>query len=69
MNDTLLFQNCNNLSEKICVPKLLLGCSMGKLHNDLISKSSTYVPDSYIYNRKPIMSDTTLRSLLQPNVT
>ena len=61
MNDTLIIQNCDNPSEKISVPKLLRGCSIRKLYNDLISKSSSGFPDAYDKAGKKI-SDTALRA-------
>ena len=68
MNDTLVTQNYDNSPEKISVPILLRGCSMRKLHNDFLSNSSLGFPDAYDKNGKSIISGTTLRVLLPPNV-
>ena len=68
MNDTLIIQNCDNPLEKISVPKLLRSCSMHKLHNNLLEKSSSVNPNTYDENGNIIISDTALRALLPLNV-
>ena len=68
MNDTLLIKNPDNQCDKKSIQKLPRGCSMHKLHNDLIPKTSSGFPEAYYKNRILIISTTQLRVLLSLNV-
>ena len=68
MNDTLLIQNRDNPLEKKRVLKLLRSCSLRELHNDLLAESSEGFPDAYGKDGRVIISDTSLRALMPPNI-
>ena len=68
INNTLIIHDQDNLSEIIHIPKLLLGCSICELYNNPLSKSLLGFLETYDNNKKPIISDTTLKILLPQKV-
>ena len=69
-NDTLLVPDHKQPGNKIRVYKLILRRSIHDIHNDLIYESSIYQLKEEIdeITRKPLISDTSLRALMNKNV-
>ena len=67
--DTLLIADADTKVKRM-VPKLLLGCSMRQLHNELISSpdDGSLVGSRHAMANDVIISDTMLRSLAPPQL-
>ena len=66
--DTILVKDPDNPMKTIRVGKLLRQVSISELHNDLVSKGKTGLPEVWDKNDNLLVSDTSFRSLIPPHI-